>query len=88
MITDIPAPEEFFSSGVDYLNVAWDVATNLLLERLDVVESSENTELLQTEDYDKYLLSAQPSLNSAITLVQQASEFIIKSKIAEVSPIF
>lgn len=86
MITDIPTPEEFFNSGVDYLNVAWDVATKLLLERLDATESSETVELSQIEDNDKYLFSAQPSLNSSITLVQQASEFIIKSKIAEISP--
>lgn len=82
MILNIPAPHEFYQSGKELFNFAWDATSKLL------------TDLDQADDYgfdkaevsDKYWIAARRTLTTSMTIVQQGVEFILKGKIAEISP--
>ncbi|MDX7829174.1 hypothetical protein SJR89_19095 [Aeromonas caviae] len=81
MVIDIPSKDDFFNMGDSLLNSAWD---NLIALLKDYSEY----EFVGCEDgFEKvFFLHAKPKLMSSFTLVQQAVEFYLKGKIAEVSP--
>lgn len=84
MILDFPTKIDFFGAANDYLNSSWGSVIELLSEfeeMRSVVEDSDHE-----EESERYWSSAKQTLISATALVQQAVEFYIKGKIADVSP--
>ena len=83
MIINIPTGEDFRVSGIAYLNLSWDSVLQLVLD-LDYLDA------YQWDDdgtvKDEYWLRAQRPLAVSVSLLQQATEFLLKSRIAEVSP--
>lgn len=96
MIIDIPSGDDFRLAADDLLNLAWDNATTLQLDRVEAAESIEILEEAEEESRatantvregdDEYWRAAMPSLSSSLTLVQQAIEFFLKGVIADISP--
>lgn len=83
MIIDIPTPNDFKHAGISYLNIAWgivlDLATDLEIARVDEWDST-------GEVSDEYWGAAQKPLATVTSLLQQGIEFLIKSRVADVSP--
>lgn len=82
MIIDIPTFEDFESSGVIFLNIAWDSVHEILF----TLDESEFEEWDDGDMSDDFWASAQRPLITALSLVQQATELLLKGKIANVSP--
>ncbi len=84
MITNIPTSEEFQESGIAFLNLAWDATLNLVIsfdEAVPWMQDVSNDEL-----GDDYWEAAQKPLATALVLVQQGIEFLLKGRITAVSP--
>ena len=90
MITEIPSADDFKQSGIAFLNLAWDSAAQLHFQFEDAKEGYwyENEDAFEKEVPDQYWAAAQRPLATAVTLVQQGLEFLLKGRIAEVSPFF
>ena len=92
MITDIPTAEEFRLNGLEFLNLAWDnmLKTQHEKERLDGFKRFNGLQDLEEDQRQTKLdllnKRAQQSLSVGVALAQQGSEFLLKSKIASVSP--
>jgi hypothetical protein len=93
MILDVPSGDDFRLSADDLLNLAWDNATTLLLDRVEAAglirllrEDSESTAGFILEGDNDYWRAAMPSLSSSLSLVQQAVEFFLKGTIVDISP--
>ena len=80
MITDILTKEDFYSSGIDYAMMAYTNVLDmvLLLEELNFDEND--------EEVKEYWESARGKLKSSASLLHQGIDFLLKSRIAEVSP--
>jgi hypothetical protein len=75
MIVEIPTSEEFYTSGKELLDFAWDTVAELLIN-LDGLEDcgvDSHEEIL-----DAYWKSAKRRLTTALSITQQGVEFIIK----------
>ena len=83
MIVEIPAAADFEATAVSLLNLAWDAVSALVLH-------VERSELAQWDDdgqvTDEFWNAAQQPLGNAQALLQQGVEFLLKARIAEVSP--
>ena len=92
MIIDVPTGNDFKSSGIDYLNLAWGTLINLLRELkeaqsyFDEHSGYEREEVASFLSPEKYWGKAQRPLSTALSLVQQGTEFLLKGDIALVSP--
>ncbi len=82
MVNNIPTAQEFYTSGKELLDYSWDVIANLLTNLddagyygIDLQEISES-----------YWNSAKRQLTTALSITQQGIEFILKGKIAKISP--
>lgn len=83
MIIDIPTHDDFQTSGITFLNLAWDSVQEILF----TVDESEIEQWDTDGDMsDEFWASAQKPLMTALALVQQATELLLKGKIADVSP--
>jgi hypothetical protein len=82
MIVDVPTPDDFNASGTDFLNIAWGMIVDLSLD-LERQQELYIDDGLVTDDYWK---AAQRPLATALSLVQQGTEFLLKGHIATVSP--
>lgn len=80
MIIDVPSHEDFEESGVDLLNLAWDMVMSLALE-LDNAHHFDP----EIEDVE-FWEAAQKPISTSLALVQQGTELLLKGRIAEVSP--
>lgn len=77
MITNIPSPHEFKNYGIDYLNLAWGGVMSLLVTVYEAYD----------DDFENdYWIAAQRRIATNILLAHQGTEFLLKSKISEVSP--
>jgi hypothetical protein len=86
MITDLPTAEDFKQSGIEFLNLAWDNAIDLLINLDEWDQALESDEEETKEDRNKtYWKSAQRILTTAAALTQQGLELLLKSRIAETS---
>ncbi len=83
LITDIPTDDDFRHAGLAYLNLAWQTAIDL---GLNLAESSYAEWDDQGTVPDEYWAAAQRPLATAVSLLQQGVEFLIKSRIVAVSP--
>jgi hypothetical protein len=83
MIIDIPTSADFDQSGSSFLNLAWDAVVRLLSEL-------EDSQLREWDDdgtvSNEYWEAAQWSLSTALALTQQGVEFLLKGRIAAISP--
>lgn len=83
MIIDIPTSDDFRHFGIAHLNLAWDTAIGLSMTLADAV-TDETTE---DPNVDKdYWTAAQRALSTSALLLQQGVEFLVKSRVAAVSP--
>jgi len=81
MVFDVPSSDDFFQMGNSLIHSAWDSLVQLQKEYEEHLEFSSDSEFEL-----KYLEHSKPVLMSAFTLVQQAVEFFLKGRIADVSP--
>jgi hypothetical protein len=83
MITEIPTQADFESAGVSLLNLAWDTVSSLYL----YVERSEMEAWDDvSQGTDEFWKAAHQPLSNAQALLQQGVEFLLKGRIAAVSP--
>jgi hypothetical protein len=83
MITDIPTSTDFEQSGTSFLNLAWDSVVHLLFELEDAqVKEWDDDGTVSNE----YWEAAQRALSTALALTQQGVEFLLKGRIATISP--
>jgi hypothetical protein len=92
MIVGVPDSQELHDTAVGWFNLAWDIVIKAVeefqeaVELFDDMEKSDGPEKVQDE-VDKYWKSSRYKLNNAISLLQQALEIALKSRIAEISPL-
>ncbi len=83
MIVQVPKSADFAEAGISLLNLSWDTVSSLYMEL-------ENGEVEEWDDdgtvTDEFWAAAQRPLANAVTLVLQGAEFLLKGRIAEVSP--
>ncbi len=77
MIIDVPTGDDFKSSGIDFLNLAWDTLISLSTKLKDaeyfynVYYSDENEEVIDQLSSEQYWKQAQRPLSTALSLIQQ-----------------
>jgi len=88
MITDIPTADEFKVNGLAYLNLCWEYLYAVHREKTQLEEGIDlDEEYSEIEKaWDTHAKRARQKLSVAIARGQQGSEFLLKSKIAAVSP--
>ncbi|HEJ1054399.1 TPA: hypothetical protein SLP05_001939 [Pseudomonas putida] len=82
MVINIPEPGDFFQSGKELFNFAWDALSNLLTE----LDQADYYGFDKNEVSEKYWAGAQRTLTTSLAIVQQGVEFVLKGKIAAISP--
>jgi len=83
MVTDIPTPSDFRNYGLRYVNLGWGMALGVVLE----IGETENWGYdVEPEVKADFLKAAEPEFATALTLIEQGTEFLIKARIAKVSP--
>jgi hypothetical protein len=82
MITNLPTSADFYQSGKELFNFAWDATSTLLTE----FDQADQYGFDKDEVSENYWLAARRTLTTSLTIVQQGVEFILKGKIAEISP--
>lgn len=80
MITHIPTSHDYEKSALSMLNLSWEMALELAIQ-LDEAREGDN----EVEEAD-YWAACHTQLTTSISLVQQALDFQLKSRIAAVSP--
>jgi hypothetical protein len=81
MIKDVPGKEDFDAIGIALLDQSWETAASLL------VELEEAKRLIDPEDEEIYWKSASTKLATALAIAHQGAEFLLKGRIAAVSPL-
>lgn len=83
VVVDVPTAADFDSACISSLNMAWQIAYDLLYQQeLAGIATWED----DRTEVDEYWQSAQPHLKNALGLIQQAHELGLKGKLAAVSP--
>ncbi|MGD1091523.1 MAG: hypothetical protein ABSB35_05955, partial [Bryobacteraceae bacterium] len=82
MIIDIPAPKDFFDSGIELFDFAWDTVANLITNLSQAIDMG----VEEGDVSEEYWAASKRRLTTALAMTQQGVEFILKGKIAEVSP--
>jgi len=80
MITHIPTSSDYEKSALSMLNLSWEMALQLAIQ-LDEAKEDDN----EVEEAT-YWAACHTQLTTSISLVQQALEFQLKSRIVAVSP--
>jgi hypothetical protein len=83
MIADVPTPQDFFDSGIELFDFAWDTVAQLIT---DLADAKEHFGVDKAEVSDEYWAASKRRLTTALAVAHQGVEFILKGKIAEVSP--
>jgi len=83
VITDVPTPQDFFDSGVELFDFAWNTVAELITN-LFVAEVHFGVDAAEVSE--DYWAAAKRRLTTALAMTQQGVEFILKGKIAEVTP--
>lgn len=85
MLTDIPTSDGLAQAGFGYLNLAWDDALSLVSEAGQWEELKEHAS--EGEDpVASHWERAQRRLATCAMLVHQGAEFLVKARIAAISP--
>lgn len=82
MAVNVPAADDFFVAGKELLDFAWDVVAQLLKN----LDEAEYFGIDSTEISEEYWLSARRRLTTSLSVTQQGVEFMLKGKIAQISP--
>jgi hypothetical protein len=83
MIIEVPNAADFEQTGLDYLNLAADQAFSLLTDFMYAgYEASWENEIRE------FWRAAQRQLASALALVEQGAQFMLKARIAEIVHFF
>jgi hypothetical protein len=82
LINDVPTPKDFFDSGIELFDFAWDTVANLITNLSQAIEMGVEEKDV-TEDY---WAASKRRLTTALAMTQQGVEFVLKGKISEVSP--
>ena len=82
MITILPTSADFYQSGKELFNFAWDATSNLLTE----FDQADYYGIDKNDVSDKYWAASRRTLTTSLTIVQQGVELILKGKISEISP--
>lgn len=82
MITDIPSHDDFRRTGLGLLDIAWDNAAGLVMD----LANSEYSGPADPEMAAAFWEASGQRLSVSLATAQQAVEFILKSRIAEISP--
>jgi len=82
MIHDIPTASDFYTTGKELLDFAWDTTAHLLTD----IEEAEWFGIDPEEVSDDYWKAAKRHLTTSLSTTQQGIEFILKGKIADISP--
>ena len=82
MITHIPTPDDFYRTGKELLAYSWDIVVTLLV----ALDEAEYYGIDASEVSEEYWSLSQRQLTTALAIMQQGIEFIIKGRICEVSP--
>lgn len=82
MIKNIPIPEDFINSGLSLLNFAWETVASLLTD----LDDAEGWGVDVDEVSDAFWQASKQRLTTSLAVAQQGVEFILKGKIAEISP--
>lgn len=81
MIVSVPTATDFQNHGVDFLNLAWIELVDLHMSFKDI-EGMEDRYDLPANLWD----TAEREMGTALSLAEQGAEFLLKSKICEISP--
>jgi hypothetical protein len=82
MISDVPAATDFIGTGLSLLNFAWDTVATLMTD----LDDSEYFGVDIPEVSDAFWEASKQRLTTALAVAQQGVEFILKGRIAEISP--
>lgn len=82
MITDIPSPQDFFDSGIELFDFAWNTVAELITNLSD---AELHFGVDKAEVSEDYWSAAKRRLTTALAMTQQGVEFILKGEIAEVT---
>jgi len=83
VVVDLPTASDFDSACISSLNMAWQIAYDLLYQEELADIPTWDDDGTVTDDYWQ---SAQPILRNALGLIQQAHELGLKGKLTAVSP--
>ncbi len=89
MIVDIPTSEDFKEAGLHLLHSAWEQVFDLFTEFDEFahyIEEASEEDPDQEDEAARYWEAAKQNLTISYSTVHQAVEFLLKAKIAEVSP--
>lgn len=84
MVLEVPTSTEFRDHGVDYLNIGWGTVVEILINLEDAGDYRDAKDL--DEITPGFWSAAERELATALSLVEQGAEFLLKSRICEVSP--
>jgi hypothetical protein len=82
MIQNIPEPVDFINSGLSLLNFAWEIVASLLTD----LDDAEGLGVDVEEVSDAFWQASKQRLTTSLAVAQQGVEFMLKGKIAEISP--
>ncbi len=82
MIANLPTAADLYQSGKELLDFAWDTTSNLLTE----FDEADCYGYDKEEISEKYWAAARRRLTTSLAVAQQGAEFILKGKIAAISP--
>ena len=78
----MPTSDDYYQSGKELFDFAWNVVTELLT----TFDEAEYYGIDPNEVSDAYWKAARRSITTALSVTQQGVEFLIKGKIAQISP--
>jgi hypothetical protein len=81
MITNIPTEADYENTALPLLNLAWENTIKFAVS-LDEAKQFASESIPEND----YWIACQSQLSTAVSLVQQATEFLLKARIASVSP--
>ena len=82
MITAIPEPDDFIEIGLSLFNFAWDTVATLITD----LDDSEYFGVDVQEVSDAFWQASKQKLSTSLAVAQQGVEFLLKGRIASVSP--
>ncbi len=86
MLSKIPKAEDFKIQGTIFLNQAWEYIVGLVFEEAEKKDRYSYSLNTLEDNIKEFWEKARPILRTSYALVQQASELLLKGKIAEISP--
>ncbi|MBE3734236.1 hypothetical protein HJ187_14510 [Vibrio parahaemolyticus] len=82
MIKNIPTNQDFYKTGRELLDLAWDMIAKLLMN----LNEGEYYGVNSDEISEEYWSRAKRQLTTSLSITQQGIEFLIKGRICQISP--